>query len=398
MLLPKWLKKSIVYKTIKIYILRTIFPLQMRIKFFRFASRVKDAGTVIKDEKFELRNFYYVKKKIENNPKQKFIISADIHNIYSGLGCNLHMLGPAWKYAIKTNRTLIIDWRGNPYTRNEPVKNLFPLLFETPSQSEIGISVIADDSINNLRLPQPILGPSNSITQPFGENHNLPSGGLNILDLRRIIHGCYNISYPTILPSLESAWIPLDKPFLNPIEGKKLYGSLKLKPQWAEKVNAFYYTNLADMPVIGIHIRHGNGEEKYRDHFKPRIINDFDLFMQAITEKIKRYADKRFGNDYKVFLCTDSDVVVTKLTGYFPTLVSRQIWRPSQGKGVDFDHAYKLPNGGIGAAGDALVDMQLLAKCDAILMSRNTAFASHIPYILEKPGAEFYNYLQTARL
>ena len=58
----------------------------------------------------------------------------------------------------------------------------------------------------------------------------------------------------------------------------------------------------------------------------------------------------------------------------------------------------KQPGGGVEAAADALVDMQLLAKCDAVLMTRWTAFASQVPYVLEKPGAVFLNYRQTSRL
>jgi hypothetical protein len=82
----------------------------------------------------------------------------------------------------------------------------------------------------------------------------------------------------------------------------------------------------------------------------------------------------------------------------FTSLVSRSIWRPEPGEGIDFDHAYKRSDGGIGAAVDALVDMQLLAKCDVVFMTRWSSFASHVPYIMEKPGAVFFNYRQTDRI
>ena len=74
---------------------------------------------------------------------------------------------------------------------------------------------------------------------------------------------------------------------------------------------------------------------------------------------------------------------------HFPSLISRTIWRPERGAGINFDHAHRHPDGGVGAAVDALVDMQLLAKCDAVFLTRPTSFASHVRYIMEKPDAEF---------
>ena len=117
-----------------------------------------------------------------------------------------------------------------------------------------------------------------------------------------------------------------------------------------------------------------------------------------MVDKIRRYAATRFSEDYTVFLCTDSDDVVRSMESFFPSLVSRRIWRPAPGKGIDFDQAYKRADGGLGAAVDALVDMQLLAKCDVVLMTRWTAFASQVPYIMEKPGAVFLDHTKTARI
>jgi len=155
---------------------------------------------------------------------------------------------------------------------------------------------------------------------------------------------------------------------------------------------------MADRPVIGVHVRHGNGEGRYRNHFHNREIQGFVGFIESLVDKIRRCAAGRFGRNYTVFLCTDSDEVVSAMKSSFDSLVSRQIWRPPPGDGIDFDHAYKRTDGGEQAAVDALVDIQLLAKCDMVLMTRVTAFASHVPYIREKPGAVFLNHKQTARI
>jgi hypothetical protein len=340
------------------------------------------------------------------DPDRRYIVSADISTVPSGLGCCLFTLAPCWKYALKTGRTLVIDWRGNPYTRNDPQKNLFPLLFEQPDPSEIGVSCIADDSVNDLQLPQPILGPNESILHESGVMEALPTGGLNERIMRKIIGGCNDVPFPTVMPRLLTPYIlasrygPLGScgPFaFSFTEARRLYRGLKLKPQWADTVSEFYEKHLRDRPVIGLHIRHGNGEEMSRRHFKGRVIDDPHRFTQHLAEKIHHFALSKFGRNFTLFLCTDSNDVVETLESCFRWFVSRPIWRPATGEGVDFDHAYKRSDGGIGAAADALIDMQLLAKCDIIFMARFTAFASHVPYVLEKENALFLDHRQTAR-
>jgi hypothetical protein len=378
----------------------------MRLPFFPFASRVRAAGTEIEEDSFRLRNVYRVQQG-KRDLQGRYIVCADINDLFSGLGACLSLLVPCWKYALKTGRTLIIDWRGNPYTRRDPEKNLFSLLFEQPDPSEIGVSYIADDSINDLQMPQPILGPAGAIPQESGAVHKLPVGGLDVTVMRKIIAGCVDVNFPTVMPSLKTPFFLADK--FGPMglhrpkvfsfrEAQRLYQSLKLKPQWAAMVSEFYQSHMADRPVIGVHIRHGNGEGKQRDLFRSREIQDIASFIETLTDKIRRYASSRFGKKYTVFLCTDSDEVVSAMEPCFTSLVSRSIWRPEPGEGIDFDHAYKRSDGGIGAAVDALVDMQLLAKCDVVFMTRWSSFASHVPYIMEKPGAVFFNYRQTDRI
>ena len=73
----------------------------------------------------EYRNTY----RLADDPDvgKKYVISADINDIYSGLGCLLFVLAPAWKYAKKTGRILVIDWRSSPYLRDFPQNEpLFP--------------------------------------------------------------------------------------------------------------------------------------------------------------------------------------------------------------------------------------------------------------------------------
>ncbi len=370
------------------------------------AVRLGPGQTEIKESCFQLRNTYLVQPG-DNVSGERFVVCADINELFSGLGCCLSILAPCWKYARKTQRTLVIDWRGNPYTRSDPRKNLFPLLFQQPVPSEFGVACIADDSINDLRLPQPILGPDKPIVRESGTVEAFPGDGIDNGTLCKLMARCDDVDFATVLPSLASTFFVASKlgPKRWPIpsamtfrEAQRLYRSLKLQPKWAAIVSQFYGAHMAEQPVIGVHIRHGNGEERYRDHFQPRVIPALSSFIESLAEKIRRYAANCFGRRYSVFLCTDSDEVVSSMKPYFSSLVTRNIWRPPPGHGVDFDHAYKQSNGGVQAAANALIDMQLLAKCDLVLMTRPTAFAAHVPYIMEKPGAVFFDHKQTATL
>lgn len=384
----------------------SLFQLEKRFPFTSFTKRLRDARTEMGEESFVLRNLYRVGHG-KADSDDRFVICADIAELYSGLGVFLLMLGPCWKYALKTGRTLVIDWRGNPYTRSDPARNLFTLLFEPPDQSEIGVPCIADDSVNDLRFPQPVLGPSEAIPQESGEVHNFPGTGVCVSDMRQIIACGLDVDFPTVMPSLGTMY-GLAKyfgpmgwnwpPMFTFREGRRLYGSLRVRPRLATLISEFHQAHMTDRPVIGVHVRHGNGEGRFRDHFKNREIRGFPGFIESLVDKIRRFAADRFGGRCTVFLCTDSDEVVRAMEPSFDSLVSRRIWRPAPGEGIDFDHAYKRADGGEEAVVDALVDMRLLAKCDAVLMARPTDFASHVPYIMEKPGAVFLNHEQVAKI
>ena len=373
------------------------FHFKTRTAGFSISSRIASAGTTLERATFQFGNRYHVAP-AKALSERRYLVSAEISPIPSGLGISIRNLAPSWKYARTTGRTLVIDWRGSPYTATEPTKNLFALLFEPPDPIEMGVPVISDDSVNELALPQPLLGPHISTPNASGGEDQLPNGGLPLGDLRQIMQFEYDVDFPTVIPHITSLVKDHMRLPLNMSDGRMLYRSLKLQPVWASQVHQFEQSYMAGSPVVGVQIRHGNGEGKYRDHFRSREIQDFASFVESLSKKIKRYAFSRFGNDYKVFLCTDSDAAVMALKRYFPRMISRHIWRPPMGEGVDFDHAHTQPDKGLEIAANALIDMQLLSKCDAVFFGRWTSFASHIPYLFEKPGAAVFYPKQIKKL
>ena len=163
-----------------------------RIPFLPVNWYVKNSGTTFSSDKFQLRNTYWVQTPAKSKDMRRYIICADLGDMYGGLGCCLSVLAPCWNYARQTNRTLVIDWRRNPYTRHDPNINLFPLLFDEPNEKEIGVPCIANDSLTEIKFPQPILGPAESLKQSWGV-HRLPSGGLSASCFQHIMRFCKDV-------------------------------------------------------------------------------------------------------------------------------------------------------------------------------------------------------------
>src|SRR6266576_2265321 len=75
---------------------------------------------------------------------------------YGGIGDHLSCLIGAWWLARRTNRILIIDWRGSRFSSDPSMRhNCFPDYFE-PRDKLCGVAVIADDSVGAIRYPLPI--------------------------------------------------------------------------------------------------------------------------------------------------------------------------------------------------------------------------------------------------
>ena len=359
---------------------------------------------------FRLRNHYQLAPRKKSN-KQSYIISADIGNIYSALGCMLLVLLPCWKYAKATNRTLVIDWRSNPYTRITPSQNLFPLLFQIPDAETLGVPCIADNSVNELALPQPLYAPAGRFEYETGEFDELSIKTYTRSQIKNVLKKQSVINHPTLLPSLGASFHLANKH--GPIsffgnesneeiiysldEAKQLYRAIKPLPQWQQIADHFAANHFSVKPTLGVHIRHGNGEGGFRDHFKKRSIANFEEFIGITIRKIKHYGQQHFNNDFTLLLCTDSTLVIDAIEPHFSHFTTRPIWRPEPGAGMDFD-ATQQADQGLQAAVNALVDMLLLTKCDTVLMTRESAFLALVPYVFEKPNAQFYNAHQTSAL
>lgn len=360
-------------------------------------KRVSNDGYIAEQSILDFRNQYLLSD-IANSSARKFIISADINNIYSGLGCMLLILGPAWKYAKTTGRTLVIDWRNSPYTRSDPSVNLFSRLFDPSSLESSGVDVIADDQVNTILFPNPILMSKIAQEHESGIVVSSNKRGIKADDVIELILNGVDSNAGTFLPSLQPMYRLATKhcptktlrpPFCTLEEASLLYRSLKPRPHIQQQIDSFCNEHLGDGPTIGLHVRHGNGEESVRTHFSGRVISEFEEFIDTLVARIDKIARQQHFTHYKLFLCTDSDQVTLALRDRIPDLLTRNIWRPKHNQGIDFDHPFDSPEEGVQSAANALIDMQLLGKCDVVILTRPTSFACHVRYLQEKPNAMF---------
>ncbi len=141
-----------------------------------------------------------------------------------------------------------------------------------------------------------------------------------------------------------------------------------LKPVASAKAAAAAFRGgLSASPLIGLHIRHGNGAaiEGYAPHWLS-FAASIERCLKAIGE-----ARSRLGPNANVLLCTDSPEVEAAIRARIPDLLTRQKLLRHAGEGeLHLWRAAAL------VREDSLVEMLLLAQCDALIRYPPASFFS----------------------
>ena len=119
-----------------------------------------------------------------------------------------------------------------------------------------------------------------------------------------------------------------------------------------------------DKIVVGVHIRHGNGE---KGHFvnKSRQIIDLKAYLNQILTAVSK--DERLSSEENwLFLATDSDIVINCAKEMFPRVITRDQWRPPVGSGNALHLGSCCPEGPIHNAANAMLDMFILGSCSLL--------------------------------
>lgn len=311
----------------------------------------------------------------------RFVVSLRL----TGLGDLIICLGAAWRFARNTGRTLVADWRFSFYA-SEGEKNLFPLCFE-PSDELAGVPFIGDDRVENLLLPAPrypsVWNDDAFMSQPYlcpienGDAERIAAvelirGGRDVEAATVVFDGCINDG----LVSLEDA--------------RTFLGALRPVPAIAEAVDRFRKEHFGAQPVIGLHIRHGNGGDIMGHALSWR---SFASAMERCESAVRR-ARAALGDAAAVLLCTDSVEVERAIRERIRGVICRpkSYRRAGEGELHGFHGAFQ-------GRDDALVEMILLSHCDALIRFPSGSFFSFYAAAMMRnrsvPGVKVYDLMRS---
>jgi hypothetical protein len=267
---------------------------------------------------------------------------------HTGLGSDLISVIGALHYASMVNRDIIIDWRKSLYLNNKCV-NLFPYLFDLRESIYLNSRImIAENSFSDTELPVPRLY---SKDWPFEEYHIDMLQGKNREEMSLIV----------------------ERPMHHLPDQFKQCALLKLinpKPLLRERIDIFRNIYFTGRKVVGVHIRHGNGEilGGKRKSFSQLTIKEIH---RRATEEIKLFSyNKPF-----IFLCTDSPEIKQYFRNNDKNIICYDTKLRTKGKGPLHTNQLGLPS-----AEDAIIEMYLLSYCNSLVY--NPSWFSHFARIV----------------
>jgi len=269
----------------------------------------------------------------------------------TGFGDCLWSLAAAWRFAKQTGRTLAIDWRGSCYL-DEPFTNAFPVFFE-PVEDIAGVPVICGDDINKRSFPGPFFPawwnkPSiDCVYRPdeqiFRERDQLD----------QLFQSQIDSDASTVVCDACLMWR------CDQEAEREIFRRIKPRAAIQARIDAMYREHFEPYSVIGIHVRHGNGEDimGHTPYWA-----DAERAFRQICNAIDKARALPHAKPVRAFLCTDSALILEQVSAIFPDVfaIPKQFQAP---------HAGPLHNAAFGAEGgfSALTEMYLLARCDTVI-------------------------------
>jgi hypothetical protein len=170
----------------------------------------------------------------------------------------------------------------------------------------------------------------------------------------------------------------------RPSENEQRFFLSHLIPTYAvsREVQRFRREYFQARPVVGVHIRHGNGGDLLG---RKKKWQDAEYALRVCEEKIQE-AKSHLEPSAVIFLCTDSVEVEQFITRKFPNVILQKKILRSAGEG-------ELHKGGLGmqVGLEALVDMLLLSYSNILIRFPGHSFFSYYAQLfhgLPKPHLE----------
>ncbi|WP_454813129.1 nodulation protein NodZ [Labrys neptuniae] len=291
----------------------------------------------------------------------------------TGLGDRLVCLCAAWRFARLSARTLVVDWRHARYAPG--AGNLFTHCFEA-GPTLAGVPLLTGDELDTADLPRPAYPPAWEQPGMLAMPWLMPTDSYPEERDKAVAAILVGEDFPAATVAFHACLSSEHFPFAD---AHACLAALRPLPAIAAAVEDFRRTQLPQAPVIGLHMRHGNGGD-IMGHAPSW--HSFDAALQRCRRAVEA-ARARLGHEAPVLLCTDSVEVETAFRAQVPGVICRpKTYRPPA--------AGELHAPGAAAAGfeDALVEMLLLARCDALIRYPAGSFFSFYAAITQaRPGA-----------
>lgn len=277
---------------------------------------------------------------------------------WSGIGSNLLSLAGAIWFARQLDRDVIVDWRGLSHLKDQSLNYFTEFLEARPEIQGVRIHYAPCVEMPGTaeQFPDSLPEAAALLKSGDGRPHILLSAyhGLNRLD-----------------PAGDMArqfWILKD-----------FYSYIQPRDFVQREIDTFAATHFRDSFVVGVNLAQGNGEFAKGQPYHGRVNTDIFSSEQQFLRRVRlayRLAisglPKYLRKSAKIFFAADSQMM-HDLLSQLPNTVTRRKVFPPPGVGRYFSD-YKDPGyTDRDAIVDALCDMFLLARCQAMIRN-DTAF------------------------
>ncbi|MDT9176899.1 MAG: nodulation protein NodZ [Limnospira sp. PMC 1291.21] len=288
----------------------------------------------------------------------------------SGIGNRVFAVATGILYAQLSGRQLVVDWRDGSYSNSGT--NLFFRYFDCPVAQSVEV-LPATDSIYPTHWQNKLNRSLGSVINESGLScYKDLSFDVSRLDYTEtiIVLSAYTHKIGFMRPLFTGSASRFAS--MNNLEILQLVlqSNLSLKEDIRLQVEEFKREYFADY-MIGVHIR-------YSDMKVP--LSEVESSLASIIRSVKSKHP-----NYKIFVATDSQEVLSSFKHKFPVIISTNKWFSASGKRLhqNPEECEDLIQNGI----EALVDLDLLAACDELLFASRSSFGLLSSMLMDKPQA-----------
>lgn len=272
-----------------------------------------------------------------------------------GIGTRLLGLAGAVWLARQEARGVVVDWCGTNYLA-DPAENYFSALFDHAPEI-LGVPMFY--------APAEVAAPGRG-TRTYERAKEL--------HLRRLD--------PNGDPSVHAQFL------------RAFYESLVPRREIAEELERWADEHLRGREIVGLNVSTGNGYFDPGGRLSGRVNTEIfrrERFLDTL-ERACIHAARELGasrGDYAIFYATDS-APMSELLGGLPDAVTRRRVFPPPGIGRRFSDYASLGYSDTLAAADTVIDMLLLARCNALIRNASL-FSNYALVVTDRFGGNVYD-------